>query len=288
MPTEIYVEGLLEGAALREITVWLQIKNGNKPVDLDTCTLTVTPVLTNLEITAANNAAPDIFNDPVGGWQIQSEGQTVPRPTFKENVSAQWDNVRADLRFIQNAWVTNNLPLGWGADLSTPPNRKWDFAQTGAKLLDSDDGSKNPFYTPDNALTPPGGAGVATNSTNDSPRLFLSAGPNNEFFNSVLPIVIAPPTSVDVTYQFMTYASVAFFGTKDSDKALYFLGQQAWSVRYAGQVSIAGGGGYSFTPFPGNADISSIRFGDGSSVRNNTAPTNILGPLANFGGMGWR
>jgi hypothetical protein len=57
MPASVEVEGLVEGAALMELTLQLQILNKGKVVATDTCTLTVTPVLTAFDVTVAKGAA---------------------------------------------------------------------------------------------------------------------------------------------------------------------------------------------------------------------------------------
>ncbi len=199
MPASVYVEGLLEGAAFREITLTLQITNNGTVVAKDTCALTVTPVLWNFLVTvsangAGNDAAPDKFLNPALGWLLDSKGGlAVGIDAFTGDVSAQWNGVRGNLRFIQNVNNSNNLAGGTGADLGP---RTWDFAKPGQTLVDSVWGAI-PFV-PDNLQLPANL--MATNSMNDSPNLPLTAGPinpktgKNIFLNSVLPAPVSRPT----------------------------------------------------------------------------------------------
>jgi hypothetical protein len=72
MPASVYVEGLVEGDDLRQVTLTLQILNNGNVVSKDTCTLTVTPVLTNLEVKAAQGAAPNLALDQQLGLILDS------------------------------------------------------------------------------------------------------------------------------------------------------------------------------------------------------------------------
>ena len=130
MPTSAFVEGLQESAALKEITLTLQIKKGGTLVAMDTCVLTVTPVLTAFAVTAAKNASPNIVNDTNLGWAIDSVAG-IPDEAVTETASAQWTVtnktklVRGSLYFIQTWQNVNNLKGGFGADIGT--GKTYDF-----------------------------------------------------------------------------------------------------------------------------------------------------------------
>ena len=179
MPPSVYVEGILEGAALREITLQLQILNRGVVVSTDSCTLTVTPVLTDdggllkpFEVDVATGAVPDISLNPKRGWVIQSSAG-IAGETMAAVTTAQWNQVRGKLRFIQNVKNVNNLESGEaGAD--SGPGRKWDFAapNAGNWMVDS---LLPPFFTVlEKQIALPNN--VATTLVNDSPALPLSQG----------------------------------------------------------------------------------------------------------------
>ncbi|HEY7158547.1 MAG TPA: hypothetical protein VH575_31675 [Gemmataceae bacterium] len=273
MPGTVYVEGLREGAALREVTLTLKISNKGTVVSTDTCLLTVTPVLTDFVVTKAMGAAPDIVNAQFTGWELDSAAGGGLNNTFTEKASAHWQKVRGNLRFIQTAENANNIENGEaGADIG--PGYKWDFAapNAGQILVDSSAGAV-PFYTAkENPAV--GGPGQVTNSVQDSPVLPLT------WVNSVLPAV-GSTTNIDVTYNFVTYAVIAF-----NDNSIYCLGQQSWNIRYKGAVKQPAANNYTYAPAAGNADNGSGAFGAG--VRNNANPAAIGPTFANNAGLGWR
>jgi hypothetical protein len=295
MPANVYVEGLLEGAALREVTLTLQIlKKGTPVAPADECVLTVTPVLQNLLVTVTIIPAgpnkgkpvfPDKLLDPTWGWLISSGGQAGVLPPGVQpitmNAAAQWNGVRGSLRFIQNASDVNNLAGGTGADLGP---RTWDFAVPKQIMLDCLP-TASPFYTA-GETGPNVAGGVATNSITDAPVLPLTAGPidpatgKNIFLNSVLPGA-GQMTNINVTFSYVTYATVAF-----QDRSLYFLGQQSWNMQSAGQITPAGGG-FNYKPAAANAINGSAAFG--AAVLNNGNPSSI-GPnnIIDNGQPAWR
>jgi hypothetical protein len=112
------------------------------------------------------------------------------------------------------------------------------------------------------------------NSVTDSPALKLN------LVNNVLPAV-GKTTNIDVTYSFATFATIGF-----TDKSIYCIGQQPWSVRYAGAVKQPAANNYTYTAAGGNADNGSGAFGAG--VRNNANPAAIGPTIGNNGGLGWR
>ena len=290
------VDDRIQSANLMEITLQLQIQRNGKVVATDTCTLTVTPVLTSFTIVATKGTAPDLVDDPIlGSWALETNcGPPGVNAAFTYSAAAQWQAttsvnglalVRGDLRFIQDVQMVNNLTVGgkagWGADLGP---RAWDFAApfTGNWLCDSDQ-QDVPFQTLKENLTITGG--VAANSVQDTPKLPLEAGPGLIWLRSVLPAV-GQTTNVDVTYSFNSYAMVSF-----SDHSLYALGQQSWNVRYAGAVTQPKAKTYNFTPAGKNANNGSGAFGAG--VLNNGNPPAIGPTIGNGqppegGGLGWR
>jgi hypothetical protein len=278
MPASVYMEGLLESAALMEVTLTLQILNKGTVVSTDKCVLTVTPVLTNLVVTRAAGAFPDIVNDgPPLGWLIQSNGGGIAGNTFTANASAQWTAVRAGskLRFIQVCMFTNNLESGSeGAYVNGEKMYNWDYAppNTGAWLVDCAAAADVPFFTNRENFAVAGG--VATNSVQDSPAIALN------LVNNVLPPVDGT-TQMDVTYLFITYATVAF-----NDNSIYCLDQQTWNVHYQGTVNCPAAGNYTYTRGGDNADNPSGAFG--ANVRNNANPLAIGPTIGNAGGLGWR
>jgi len=230
-----YVEGLLEGAALMEITVKVQIQLNGAPVATDTCVLTVTPVLTNLLVTATAGWAPDIVNSPGLGWFIDTRPAGMKGNSFTVDASAQWNNVRGDLKFVQTASFANNLAKPFGASITTVPvtNLTFDFGAPYAGTALNDGNPKTiPFYTTGEKLAVAGG--VATNQIRDTPRLpltnFVPGG------QSALPGV-GQTTTIDVNYNYVTYGTVAFTGPLVTDKCIYCLGQQSWNAHYAGAVT---------------------------------------------------
>jgi hypothetical protein len=302
MLPQVYVEGLLESDALQQVTLQLQILNKGKVVATDKCVLTVTPVLQDLMVkvavipvgmpNAGQNAFPDQFLDPNFGLEVSS-GASELAPGVQpiaENATAQWNAVRGGLRFIQTASQVNNLAGATGASLGP---RTWDFAvpkQTLVDCLANANGGPNPFYTA-NEAGPNVNGGVATNSITDAPFLPLTAGPivpatgQNLFLNSVLPGA-GQKTNIDVTYNFVTYATVAFQDNPAGGGSIWCLGQQSWNVHYAGQVTPANGGGFNYAAAAGNANNGSGVFGP--AVRNNANPTAIGPTMTLTGGAGWR
>ena len=200
--------------------------------------------------------------------------------TMAAVTTAQWNQGPGGAAFIQNVKNVNNLESGEaGAD--SGPGRKWDFAapNAGNWMVDS---LLPPFFTVlEKQIALPNN--VATTLVNDSPALPLSAGTGGIFVNSVLPAV-GDTTNADVTYSFVIYATVAF-----DDKSIYCLGQQPWSVRYAGAVTQPVAGTYNYTKAAGNADTGSGAF---TGVRNNANPAatglTTAGPGLNGSSPGWR
>jgi hypothetical protein len=296
IPPSIYVEGRLESAFLMEQTLTLQIKNGNNVVSTNTCQLTVTPVLTDFTLTIAKGSAPDSIQDVKNGWSLNSEMGGGGAQTMTASATAQWNKVNGSLRFIQTAKFENNLVIQgqkgtWGADLG-PRKQDYDpklFPTPGTTLVDTTFPAA-PFY-PQHETNPPPNAneGVVTNAVDDSPSLVLENDPGLRDF-SVLP-ALGKTTNVDVTYRFVSYATVAY-----ADKSLYFIGQQPWSVHYVGAVTqpANNAGKYPFTAANGNGNTGAAF---GPAVRNNGIPAAIGQPffgmpltpsIGNDGGAGWR
>jgi hypothetical protein len=226
----VYVEGKLESAFLMEQTIKLQIMKGVVEVASSSCVLTVTPVLTDLQVFSNLGTGP-FLHKMVGEEEWYITSAVGGNMSGKRSVaSAKWNKVPGKLRFIQTASLSSNLPNGQGADLGQK-QYKFDYggANAGKSVVDCDDQEGVPFYT--TGETQSNDDGVATRSIKDSPRLFLSAGPDNQFVNSVLPAV-GGTTKVDVTYNFITHAVIQYV-----DKSIYCLGQQPWNVRFQGSVT---------------------------------------------------
>jgi hypothetical protein len=87
-------------------------------------------------------------------------------------------------------------------------------------------------------------------------------------------------TTIDVTDSFVTYAVVAF-----ADKSIYCLGQQPWSVRYAGRVTQAVANDYKYNPDDNNANNESGKFGQ--NLLNIANPA-AIGPEFANPNLEWR
>ncbi len=147
---EVYVEGIKEGAGLREVTLTLTIENGAQVVDSDSCKLTVTPVLETFVIDVTQfktrwgtwkDAYPDLQYLKLIGLALASNGGVQRDLTFTTYSSAIWTAVRGDLRFIVNNRNINNFNYKGrrAGAISGDKAWRWDFAppNQGAWLVDS-------------------------------------------------------------------------------------------------------------------------------------------------------
>ncbi len=112
---------------------------------------------------------------------------------------------------------------------------------------------------------------MASNSVKDRPAILLrSEKTSPEQVGDVLPTAVRKITDIDVTYEYASYATVAF--TKDH--SLYCIGKQRYGVQYQGRLE-GTDKNLTFRPGPNNKDIPGWAFGP--EIRNNADPL-AIGP----------
>ncbi len=275
VPNSLYVEGTLEGAAVKEIDLKLKVSNGATS-STDTIKVTVTPILQNLYGAKSRGTAPDIAEMPAGSgdWYLRSAaGGALGTQTFALNASAL-PAPRGNLDLVQNVWFENKLAGGFGADLGGGMKQKWDFAAPNAgKTLVDCAAATRPFYRL--AHTDVVVNGVETVSDLDSPKLRLITVAGGM---GVLPAA-GKTTTVDVAYRYKLYAAWTY-----PDGTLYPLGNCEWNIRYNGVISppAVGAANYTYAAGGNNANNSSTGW-----TRSNAVPDALGAPVGNDGGADW-
>jgi hypothetical protein len=285
--SSIWLEGVREGAAEREITLTFEMLRGTQVLASDISLITVTPVLQQLAIvpTGGNTGADLTFDIQAGGLFLDCAAKDPKHVAMTLASLALRKNVPGDLKFVQWTRNNNNLDKGFGADLGGGDKRKWDFEgkNAGQWLLDSDKMSL-PFYTageePGKTKRPDAIRVLA----DDSPR--LPVGPNRVLITSVLPDK-GKTTQVDVTFEYTTFAVWRF-----PDGSIYFLGETTWNVRFAGALKPDEKSDlrYSFAPAPSNKNMGNDKVFGRSNDRHldPKQPLAVKEPIANDAKAAWR
>ncbi len=218
-PATLYVEGLKEGQALRDIDLVLEYLQSGTVLCDDKVKATVMPVLSNLVAVAGPNR-PDYYVGPDSLQMIWSDGG-YDEPTITITGSV-WNvpNPSGKLSLVQHAKNVGLLADGASAINADGEKWKWDFAAPygGIALVDGDGTGPtwNPFYPDDD---PSANLYLAI----DRPRVWAG---HAEIF---------PPTNkatqIDLRTEFTIYAVWQFSDT------VYFLGNASWSVRYQGALT---------------------------------------------------
>jgi hypothetical protein len=273
LPEDLYVEGVKEGAAEREIDLKLLIKVGGVTVESDTVKITVTPVLENF-VASAKRAQPVVFSQAGGYLRIVSgpgdfnikvtsfikhrnmPGQPQTIQTIKiespSNIAAKLYEISEPDRPIQT----------WAYDFKTP--------HQGERVVDSFS-EDNPIYSTNNTSYE---LGLVRHEILDNPAFSFNevSGALSQF------------TDIDLTWLFDDYAVWQF-----SDGSLYALGKTNWSVRWKARFSRASNDPLVYTwgelsPLSSNNTATSF-------TRDNTRPEINL-PTAtdalNSGNGGWQ
>ena len=266
-PETLWVEGLREGESLRRITVRADLLDVNDQVLVwDDLKLTVTPVLTNLQVQIGDGTAPGL-RQIAGAWYLESRAGGAPdiqTALFTSQVFAL--ETLGTPKLVQNVHNVNSAGGGKGityTDEMAP--RTYDFAppHAGATLLDATDGDM--FYTQlQNYQT---FQGTRTHTAKDSPLMALA---------NALPNAGATG-SLDVTLKFDLYAVWLY-----SDGSIWPLGKTEWSVHFKGNL-IWIAGQLVFAPGGGNGNNPSTDF-----ERDNSLPVTLGRPFANQGQAAWR
>ena len=233
IPATLFIEGLKEGQALRDIDLVLEYLQGGTVLCDDKVKATVTPVLSNLVAVACTNV-PDYY---VGADTLEmlwsNGGWGTPTVSMK---SAVWNitNPAGQLRVVQHVNNQGLLASGAGAINSDGGKWKWDFAPPhgGATLVDGfgTGATWDPFYADDDAS-------AILYKSDDTPRIWV--GPDE-----ILP-ASGKSTAIDIKQNFTMYAVWQF-----SDDTVYFLGNTTWNIRYQGVLTNTAG----TIAFPGGAD----------------------------------
>ena len=308
VPKELWIEGMTEGAALREITLHLDPldKNGKVLCDGAKVAVTVTPVLTGLETDAT--ATPDIViydNEITLTSDFVSDGEVVSAAAGL-NAWAESKNMPTGgtLQIIQTIQITNNVVNDTiGARLTTSDDtqitKKWDFAapNAGMTLIDTIDRYDNrnfPFYDKEGSSFD---GTKAQYSSTDGP--WFSLGKFDKFGpiagSSTFPLPSkGGNTFVDITYNFNVYACW-WYAKSDSNpkRVMYPLGQATWQARFQGTVTPALDAHgdfkrYNFQPGVFDLDQGTTSKNWPQFKRTNEITTPIAQPVANQAHQSWQ
>ena len=297
LPKELWIEGITEGAALREITLHLDpLDQQGNVIPAAKAALTVTPVLTDMQTSTA------------GGGRLETAGTVV---TLSSGASTVFGSAAADT-FTTSA-ESKNMPPGGslqliqmvqivnapGATLTTSGNaqttKKYDFAASnaGKTLIDTiDQGTANPnfpFYKRNDSSS---SGTTAAYSSDDTPKIRLGTiGANGPTPAFPLPGK-GGSTAIDLTYWFSTYACW-WYGTTGANNVLYPLGQATWEIHFQGTITPQLDADNNITGYQFQAGTSNLTKGTTTSgwpqfMRTNIISTPITQPVANEAGAQWQ
>jgi hypothetical protein len=264
IPATLQVEGLKEGAALRDVALVLEYLQDGTVICGDTVKITVTPVLGNLVAVGCINV-PDYYVGIDALEMLWSNGGWgVPTVSMKSSV---WNikNPNGKLCVVQHVNNQGLLTDGAGAINSNGDKWKWDFRPPygGATLVDGfgTGASWNPLYEDLDE------SAILFESC-DTPRIWV--GPDE-----ILP-ASDKSTDIDIKQNFTLYAVWQF-----SDGTVYFLANTTWNVRYQGVLTNTAG----TIAFSGGADNKVT--GSSGLIRDN-ANQNTSEPGATDAAAPWR
>ncbi len=253
VPTVLYIEGLREGEALRDIDLILEYVDGESILCADTIKITVTPVLESLSAIIAEGQ-PDLAKDG-SKWIHTNKGRGQgQQPVTVEFEASVMDvpNPAGQLVIIQHASLSNLLPGNIAVSGHSGTDKKLDYESphTGNELVDAS-ADIFPFYG-DLDSSP------IRVEANDTPSMWV--GPTG-----LWPLDSGHISNIDLRMNFTLSAAWQY-----PDGTIYFLGTTAWSVRIQGQLQDLGDE-VEFVGGPSNINTGSSVF-----VRNNenrrTAP----------------
>jgi hypothetical protein len=280
LPSEIWIEGVREGAAEREVLLTFEMLRGTQVLCSDATAITVTPILRELLIaTTGKNVAPDLeFDQDLKGLVLDSNAKDPKHTAMTLDAVADARNLNGKLKFVQFTRNVNNLAGGFGADLGGGDKRKWDWGlnKAGKWLLDSQKGAP-PFFI---SGEEPGKTKLPTTKrvlAEDSPE--LPVGENIKKTDPILPAA-GKSTEVDVTFEFATFAVWEF-----PDGTVYFLGAADWNIRYAGTLmpNPKNKLGFDYIPAPADPktklDKNKNTGNNGKFIRDNDSHLNPNKPL---------
>ena len=243
VPMSLYLEGVREGAAKREVDVVLEYIVSGSVLCADTCKVTVTPILTEL-------SAVKTFNPTyLPGYYLVTGAADL-----SVEVDAQGVSGYSGLWLVQHVNTDNYLSGGVGAIPPSGNAKKLDFNSpyTGSTLVDVMEGELTfPFYSSDDDSSP------ARFESEDGPAVNLG------------PLVIlteGQSSSLDTGYSFDIYAA-----WQNEDTSVYFLGYSSWSMRMQGTFTNQTGT-VVFQPGLANATASSSGFTRDNTDRNLSLP----------------
>ncbi len=254
IPATLYVEGLKEGQALRDIDLFLEFLQGGAVLCDDKVKVTVTPVLKSLQATGSGNPWFNANQSLVfAGTGI---GISLTGETYADGLPS------GVLSLIQHCKYDNHLADGAGTITYFGTKMKVDHkdaAYRGMALVDTPASGTLPWY-----VLADGGTPFAFD-TADNPQLAIVAP-------QTIDLVDNDPSSktlLDASFLFDIYVAWTF-----DDEVVYFLGKSSWSVRYAGYFRKVGGA-VVYTPEAHNAITNS----SGYYLHNTNERTQ--GPTAN-------
>jgi hypothetical protein len=225
-PKDLYVEGTVPGAAQGEIVLKLQVIVGSQTVDANSIKLTVTPVLTNYQVSTLFNDSP-VYGLSFGQPFLISGGAVYPDQNIDIVATVFQKNAPGRLQHLQTlaiGYSGHAAALYPGDPASTSPLQTWvwQFAPTsnGLTLVDLVDDSTFPYYKPD-VSAPQGDTAVV--NIKDNPSIFLQ---------------VIEPTGSQVSVLDMTFAFTDYAVWVYPDGTAYPLGQTTWSIRWAGNLGV--------------------------------------------------
>lgn len=285
----LYVEGVAEGYALREIVLTLTVTPmGAIGSSTDVVNMTVTPVLQTLTVNVTKGAYPDLSHEGLNFWRLDSDkGLPAGKWAFTISTSALMKGCAGKLLTIQNVTIENVLKGGGGADLGGGIRKSWGFTnpETGkmwaGKTLVDCLKDKDVPYNITERHTSKTKNNVMTVTDQDGPKLTVMRD------SLTLPIDIMPTkgkkTEIDVKYSFADTAVWVF-----PDNTFCPLGNTSWGVRFKGTITFDNPSklpmeqSYSFKPSSENRDIPSSGF-----KRSTALPTTLGLPIANQSKSKW-
>lgn len=283
LPSAIFIEGVKEGAAHREVTLFAEITNGQEVIAETELPVTVTPVLNQLKVTGASGVP--ILDDDDVYFNTKPNAEDAPGATYYAQVDAE--GMKGRLEFVQNVRFLN--PLGQqltpaknnvGAIVNRagsgggPSYLYMNWSTLGIEEFRNDGapgGIDLPFYRSFDANVWNAETGELTDT--DSPATQLTTGPVGLHpVRTVVP-ALSDTSRVLTKDDFVVYA-VWSFEDGSGDKTLYPLGNTTWDVTISQTVTKTNDG-VSATPAADNRVNSS----PAQFQRSNALPPKLDGTV---------